>query len=141
MNRRNFGMASAALILSFTAKSAIAQSQGFKIRFVITRTLRRSDDAVEKATYENAVLLSPSERFETDLEGYRIGLRALLVGESVKVEFTLRDLAKNMAHSVSGEAIVRLGQGGGIDFPAQPSGRYAVGLLVTQQALPNKGAA
>ncbi|MCV2351111.1 hypothetical protein [Paucibacter sp. Y2R2-4] len=140
MNRRTLVL-SAAAMLATVSKPANAQSQGIKIRFVITRLTTRSDGAVEKATYENALLLAPSERFETNLEGYRIGLRAVPVSDGVKVEVALRDLGRSMAQSITGEATVKMGQGGGIDFPAQETGLYAVGLLVTQQALPSKGAA
>ncbi len=140
MNRRSFTLFTAAAMTS-TAMLASAQSQGIKIRFVVTRVINRSDGVAEKAVYENAVSLALGERFDRDLEGYRVSLRAVPVGGGVKVEVALRDLQRNMVEPITGEAVVKIGQGGGMDFPAQDKALYSVGLLVTQQALPSTGPA
>ena len=140
MNRRTFAL-SAAVALVATPQLATAESQGIKIRFVIARTVSLADGGADRSTYENAVLLAPEERFERDLEGYRVGLVAVPDGANVRVQVVLRDLQRSASQPLTGSTVVKLGQGGGIDFPAQDKALYSVGLLVTPQMLPRNGVA
>lgn len=139
MNRRTF-VAAASCAPLFVSSSVFAESQGIKIRFVITRSAK-TQDTENRSTLENAILLAPNERFQGDFtKDYRLALRPVTTSEGIRVEATLIDLALYPAIEMSGQALIQMGQGGSITFRGPGPESYALGLLITAQRLPKSAA-
>ena len=139
MKRRAFSLATAAALLTLS-QSTLAQSTGIKIRFVITRVITRPDGATDRASYENAVLLTPDEVFANSFDGkFHITLKASQQGVYVTTKITLRDLELRDMPEMSKDVRIRMEQGGVIQFtPPSDAVAYSMAMLVSSQELPTK---